>query len=142
MRPGHDAAATEVLLPVGFEFPSISDQKHNGQKYRVAFGARIQAQGIVPSGSLVRAELESGERRFEREGYVFGEPTFVARPGASDECDGVVLAVGSHVNEARSALVVLDARSFEPTVWAEVPLFCPARLPRLVLSSLKSGRRE
>jgi beta,beta-carotene 9',10'-dioxygenase len=125
MRPGRDAVTSEVLVPIGFEFPTISYAKHNGKKYRVAFGARIRAGGAAPSGSLVRAELGSGERRLEREGYVFGEPVFVARPGASDECDGVVLAVGSHVNEARSAMVVLDARSFEVNAWAEVPLSIP-----------------
>ncbi len=125
MRPGVDAATHEVLSADGLEFPSVSYRKHNGRRYRVAFGARIQAQSAAPRGSLVRVDLEAGERRFERPGFVFGEPVFVAEPGATDETRGVVLSVGAHVSEPRSALVVLDGESFDVRAWAEVPMPIP-----------------
>jgi beta,beta-carotene 9',10'-dioxygenase len=125
MRAGKGAATSEALFAQGFEFPQVSYRKHNGQRYSVAFGARIERVGDAPKAALVRADLEAGERRFERAGFVFGEPLFVAQPGASGEADGVVLAVGSHVAEARSAMVVLDATTFELRAWAEVPLPIP-----------------
>ncbi len=121
MRPGVEAATTEVLLERGFEFPSVSYRKRNGQRHGVAFGARLQAG----RGNIVRLDLEQGELGFERPGFVFGEPVFVARPGASDEDDGVLLSVGSHVSDARSALVVLDAHSLSLVAWAEVPVPIP-----------------
>jgi carotenoid cleavage dioxygenase-like enzyme len=125
MRPSVDAATHEVLWADGLELPSVSYRKHNGQRYRVAFGTRILGEGAELRGSLVRLDLEAGERRFERPGFVFGEPVFVAEPGATDESRGVVLGVGSHVSEPRSALVVLDGDSFDVRAWAEVPLPIP-----------------
>jgi beta,beta-carotene 9',10'-dioxygenase len=125
MRPGVEAAQSEVLLAHGFEFPAVSYRKRSGQRHRVAFGARIRADGGALGGALVRLDLESGERTFEQRGFVFGEPTFVGRPGAADEDDGVLLSVGSHVSESRSAMVVLDARTLEHRAWAEVPLPIP-----------------
>ncbi|HWO13577.1 MAG TPA: carotenoid oxygenase family protein, partial [Polyangiaceae bacterium] len=125
MRPGVEAAQSEVLLAQGFEFPVVSYRKCSGQRYRLAFGARIRAGGGALRGALVRLDLESGERSFEREGFVFGEPTFVGRPGAEEEDDGVLLSVGSHVSESRSAMVVLDARSLDQRAWAEVPFPIP-----------------
>jgi beta,beta-carotene 9',10'-dioxygenase len=124
VRAGSDAATAEVLVERGFEFPQLSYRKHNGQRYRVAFGARIQGSSGAEA-ALVRFDHESGERTFERAGFVFGEPLFVARPEADGESDGAVLAVGSHVREARSAMVVLDAESFDLRAWAEVPLPIP-----------------
>lgn len=125
MRPSVDAATHEVLWADGLELPSVSYRQHNGQRYRVAFGTRILGEGAELRGSLVRLDLEAGERRFERPGFVFGEPVFVAEPGATDESRGVVLGVGSHVSEPRSALVVLDGDSFDVRAWAEVPLPIP-----------------
>jgi carotenoid cleavage dioxygenase-like enzyme len=125
MRPGVDAAGSEVLLDAGFEFPSVNYRKRSGQRHGVVFGARAQSDAATLRGELVRLDLRTGESTFKRPGFVFGEPTFVARPGATDEDDGVVLSVGSHVTEPRSAMVVLDAKTFEVRAWAEVPLPIP-----------------
>jgi len=122
-RAGRDAVREEVLLARGFEFPTLSYRLRSGRRHELAFGARIAAGGL--QSTLVRLDLSSGERHFEREGFTFGEPVFVGRPGATAEGDGVVLAVGSHASEPRSALVVLDASEFRPRAWAEVPLPIP-----------------
>lgn len=125
MRPGVEAAQSEVLLARGFEFPSVNYRKRSGERHGVAFGARIRGGGGALQGALVRLDLASGERTYEQQGFIFGEPTFVGRPGATAEDDGALLSVGSHVSEPRSAMVVLDARTLEQRAWAEVPLPIP-----------------
>jgi carotenoid cleavage dioxygenase-like enzyme len=54
-----------------------------------------------------------------------GEPLFVARPGATDEDDGVVLSVILDARGEHSYLVVLDGRSFEELARADVPHHIP-----------------
>jgi beta,beta-carotene 9',10'-dioxygenase len=122
MRPGVAEAQVETLLAEGFEFPSVSYRQVNGRRHTVSWGARI---GRGASSSSVVRSSAGAERSFAEGGFVFGEPVFVARPGASDEDDGVVLSVGSHRTHSRSAMAVLDARSLDVLAWAEVPLPIP-----------------
>jgi carotenoid cleavage dioxygenase-like enzyme len=63
--------------------------------------------------------------RFQEPGWLFGEPVFVARPGATAEDDGVLLTVGTHNERAVSALLVLDAASLDVHAWAEIPAPIP-----------------
>jgi len=80
VRPGTEAAESRVLLAPGFRAPCRELPKVNGQRHAVAFRARIHdAEGEL-RGALVRFELECGEHTFEQPGFVFGEPTLVARP--------------------------------------------------------------
>jgi len=64
----------------------------------------------------------------------------VARPGSADEDDGVVLAVGSHVEESRSAMVVLDGKTLDLHTWAEVPLPIPLGFHGLFFRITAGGR--
>lgn len=50
---------------------------------------------------------------------------FVARPGAPDEDDGVLLVVGSHPSAERSRLSVLDARTLTALAQCEIGLSIP-----------------
>ena len=52
-------------------------------------------------------------KQFERPFCTPSEPIFVPRPGATEEDDGVVLMVELDGIEGKSALVVIDAQSFE-----------------------------
>jgi len=122
MRPGAREATHEVLHARGFEFPSIAYRRSSGKRHGVAWGARVTERGRA--GEVVRVD-GGAERTFREPGFVLGEPIFVARPKAADEDDGVIVTVGSHVDEARSAMVVLDARSLDVRAWAEVPLPIP-----------------
>jgi beta,beta-carotene 9',10'-dioxygenase len=122
MREGVREARVEVLLAEGFEFPAISYRKKNGQRHGVSWGARIGPNAT--RSELVRMDGAS-ERVFVEEGFVFGEPVFVARPSSTDEDDGVIVSVGSHRTLDRSAMVVLDARTMEVVARVEVPLPIP-----------------
>lgn len=121
MTPNEEHAAVEVLLEDGFEFPSIAYRKKNGERHGVAWGTRVAAGG---RSTVIRLD-ERGQTTFEREGLAFGEPIFVAKPGSSEEDEGVLLIVGGHESADRSELVVLDARTMAPLATATVPVPIP-----------------
>ena len=120
-RPGAREARVETLVERGFEFPAVSYKKKNGMRHTVSWGARLTNDAT--RSSLVR--IDAVERIFEEPGFVFGEPTFVARPGSEREDDGVIVAVGSHREADRSAMVVLDGATMQLHAWAEVPVPIP-----------------
>ncbi len=127
MRPGVERATTEKLTDTGFEFPSTHYRRASGQPYRYAYGA---ANGPEAGGgyasAIVKADVETGgSASFIDAAYVFGEPLFAARPGAVDEDDGVLLAVGSRRDTEASVLAVIDARTMALTARATVPSAIP-----------------
>ena len=122
MRPGVERAEVEKLSDQGFEFPSTSYRRVNGRDYRYVWGA---ADGPQPGGaytsSVVKVDLQTGKSTsFSDAAYVFGEPIFVARPGAAAEDDGVLVSVGSAVDGDSSVLAVVDASSMHLVASAEV----------------------
>jgi beta,beta-carotene 9',10'-dioxygenase len=129
LTPGKESAQTEVLLERGFEFPIINYKRMSGQRHHVAYGARVEQAGGPKQdksrSTIVRLDQSGNERSFEESGFLFGEPVFVAEPGATGEDAGVLLSVGSHATEARSALVVLDAATLAVRARAELPVPIP-----------------
>jgi beta,beta-carotene 9',10'-dioxygenase len=121
VREGVHEAKVETLASLGFEFPSVNYKQMSGHRHAVAWGARLTA-GATRS-SIVR--FATDERAFEDPAFGFGEPVFVARPGAQREDDGILLTVGAHSSENRSALAILDAATLDVLAWAEVPLAIP-----------------
>ena len=87
------------------------------------------AWGASFAGSSWQSQLlrvEAGQvRRFEQEGMTYGEPIFVPHPQGGSPSDGVILSVGCHLNEPRSALVILDAGQMLPIAHCEVDLSLP-----------------
>jgi carotenoid cleavage dioxygenase-like enzyme len=122
LTAGRADAQVETLLEEGFELPQVSYRQKNGQRHQVAWGARI-AGGAQPS-TIIRLD-ERGTTTHSEAGVIYGEPVFVARPGATAEDDGVLLTVGSAVNEERSCMAVLDAATLQVRARAEVPLPVP-----------------
>lgn len=127
MRPGQRRAELQTLSDVGFEFPSTNYARVNGRDYQFAWGA---ADGPQRAGeyasSIVKVDVRSGNSSAYADGErVYGEPVFVARPGASDEDDGVLLSVGTSQRADSSALVVVDAKTMTLVAKAEVPSSIP-----------------
>jgi beta,beta-carotene 9',10'-dioxygenase len=123
MRPGRTRAALEKLSDVGFEFPSTNYRRVNGSDYRFAWGTADgpQVAGSYPS-RIVKVDVRSGESIAFTDGErVYGEPVFVARPGGSDEDDGVLLSVGTSQRADTSALAIIDARAMTLVARADVP---------------------
>ncbi len=122
LSPGREEARVEVLLQHGFEFPAVSYRKVNGQRHEVSWGARVLAGG----GSVViRADSRGQVLEHREAGMTFGEPVFVAKPGAEAEDAGVLLTVGAHETEDRSELRVLDAQTLDVLARARVPVPIP-----------------
>jgi carotenoid cleavage dioxygenase-like enzyme len=127
MQRGVREANVEKLSDQGFEFPATSYRRANGQDYRFVWGA-ANAPGAPEAygSSILKVDVHTGaSTSFSEPSMIFGEPVFVARPGASDEDDGVLVSVGSRSDVDRSALVVLDARTMESLARAEVPCAIP-----------------
>ncbi|WAS97298.1 carotenoid oxygenase family protein [Nannocystis punicea] len=122
MTPGREHAAVETVLARGFEFPSIAYRTRNGQRHAASWGTRIDA-GL--RSSVIRLDAGGAVRTHADADFVFGEPIFVARPGAREEDAGALLVVGSHRHEDRSQLRILDAATLEPLATAEAPLPLP-----------------
>jgi beta,beta-carotene 9',10'-dioxygenase len=110
----------ETLSTDRFEFPSINYRARSGSRHRFVWGATAHGDGA----DVVRFDSATGKAlTFGVRGYRFGEPVFVARPGAAEEDDGVLLTTGS--TERSSMLAVLDARSLEPRALARADLPIP-----------------
>jgi beta,beta-carotene 9',10'-dioxygenase len=119
LTPGREHAAVDTLVASGFDFPAINYRRCSGRRHAVSWGARIEP-GM--RSSLVRLDASGELRSHADPDHIFGEPTFVARPDASAEDDGVLLTVGSHRSADRSELRILDARTMQPLARASVPL--------------------
>jgi beta,beta-carotene 9',10'-dioxygenase len=127
MGPGRRYAQLETLSDTGFEFPSTNYRKVNGRDYRFAWGA---ADGPSTGGdytsSIVKVDVRTGASVAFFDGdRVYGEPVFVARPGGSDEDDGVLLSVGAGQRTATSALAIIDARTMQLLASAEIASAIP-----------------
>jgi beta,beta-carotene 9',10'-dioxygenase len=127
MRPGMERAGLEKLGDAGFEFPAINYTRSSGQPYRYAYGAANgpHAGSTYPS-AIVKTDVETGmAEKFSDGVHVFGEPVFVARPGAGGEDDGVLLAVGAARDDASSILAIIDAQTMALVASATVPRAIP-----------------
>jgi carotenoid cleavage dioxygenase-like enzyme len=118
---GTESARVEPLGDVGFEFPSVDYRRFGGAAYTSAFGASNGPAADGYRSAVVRLDVETGRARSVSErSWVFGEPIFVSRPGATREGEGALLSVASHLEEPRAALAVLDAESLDLRAWADV----------------------
>lgn len=127
MRPGRRRAEREPLGDAGFEFPSINYRQVSGRDYRFVWGASDgpQAEGGYAS-TIVKVDVHTGALSTFADGeHIYGEPVFVARPGSTDEDDGVLLSVGSSQHAETSALAILDAKTMQLLASAEVSKAIP-----------------
>ncbi len=119
--PGAATAKLERVGELAFELPAIDYRRFNGQPYRRAFGTVLRRGEGGWSSTILAVDVEqAAARRFSEPPWIYGEPVFVSAPGASAEDEGVLLTVGTHLSEPRSALRVLDAKSLEPLARAEI----------------------
>jgi len=111
------------------ELPRLNDA-YVGRKARFAYAAQLRRDVALPLASgLLKYDLTNGGAETHAHGANRngGEATFVPRPGARDEDDGWLVALVHDEAEARSELVVIDARDFPAAPLARVIL--PQRVP-------------
>lgn len=95
------------------EFGTINYERLNGKEYRFTY-LMSHLQNVPEEMFLAKMNMETGQwTHWERPGWLPSEPIFVARPGAVDEDDGVVLcSLVNPKNENEVSLVALDGQSF------------------------------
>jgi carotenoid cleavage dioxygenase len=135
-NPG-DAFQRRKLAPFEAEFPRVDDRYLMG-KHRHAWASSIHdgaTKGITGGSvsgknfnALAHFDLATGvtTQYYAGDGCGIQEPTFIPRPGSSEEGDGYVVALVNHLAEARNDLILLDARDFKKGPVARVRL--PLRL--------------
>lgn len=117
---GGRRATERTLTDLRFELPRIAYASHNGRPYRWVWGAGPSAPGRW-FDQVVKVDVHTGEHQAWHEpGTYPGEPVHVARPGASEEDDGVLLTVVLEPERGASSLAVLDSRTLEPLARARV----------------------
>ncbi len=117
-------ARVEPLHDKGFEFPVV-DQRAAGER-TWTWGARVSLDGARSTSTLVALDHRAQTlREHDEPGWVFGEPVFARRPGGTEEGDGALLAVGSHVREDRALLRVFAPRTLEVIADVEVDVPLP-----------------
>lgn len=122
VHPDTGAVTRRELATESIELPRI-DYRRNGKPYRHLYGVGAEGgSGADFFNQLTKVDVLTGRCAVWREpGCYPGEPVFVAAPGGEDEDDGVVLSVVLDSTTARSALLVLDARTWTELARAEVP---------------------
>ncbi|KAL3746766.1 hypothetical protein ACJRO7_015667 [Eucalyptus globulus] len=95
-----------------------------GKKYRFAYACGAQRPCNFPN-TLTKIDLvEKKAKNWHEDGAVPSEPFFVARPGATEEDDGVVISMISEKNGDGYALL-LDGSTFEEIARAKFPYGLP-----------------
>ncbi|KAH7574265.1 hypothetical protein ACOSP7_008338 [Xanthoceras sorbifolium] len=95
-----------------------------GKKYRYAYACGAQRPCNFPN-TLTKIDLvKKKAKNWYDEGAVPSEPFFVARPGATEEDDGVVISLISEKNGDGYALL-LDGSTFEEIARAKFPYGLP-----------------
>ncbi len=116
--------AAENICEAGLELPRIYYERVNGKAYNYVY-APGQDNGKFLN-RLVKLNVKTNELKDWRQDECYpGEPVFVARPGAINEDDGVVLSVVLDAGTNNSFLVVLNAASMDEMARLELPFIVP-----------------
>jgi beta,beta-carotene 9',10'-dioxygenase len=122
--PGTSAAEAETFPGTSIELPRVAPAQASNA-YRFAYGAGTDERSNI-FDRLVKIDVrERSVTAWSAPGAYPGEPVFVARPGAVDEDDGVLLSVVLDASAASSYLLVLGARTLEECARALVPHHIP-----------------
>jgi carotenoid cleavage dioxygenase-like enzyme len=115
----------QELGPYFMELPRINYSKCHMTPYTYCYGMEL-AEGKEWYQHIGKLNVRDGSiLRFGFENAYAGEPVFIARPGATEEDDGVVASVFVSPDAGRSTLVLLDASTFTQLVVAHVDHVIP-----------------
>ncbi|HEX5273972.1 MAG TPA: carotenoid oxygenase family protein [Candidatus Rubrimentiphilum sp.] len=118
---GQDATR-EMLSSSRMELPRVDER---AERPRYVYAPRVGEGGSFTDGVLQIDTTSASQRVWERPDESPGEAIFVPKPGGNGETDGVVLFVAFNAREKRSALVVVDAATFEESARAWAPAMLP-----------------
>ncbi|XVE53742.1 hypothetical protein DITRI_Ditri03aG0027200 [Diplodiscus trichospermus] len=95
-----------------------------GKKYRYAYACGAQRPCHFPNTLTKLDFVKKKAKNWHDKGAVPSEPFFVARPGAIEEDDGIVISLISEKNGSGYALL-LDGSTFEEIARAKLPYGLP-----------------
>ncbi|KAK6249050.1 hypothetical protein QUC31_020615 [Theobroma cacao] len=95
-----------------------------GKKYRYAYACGAHRPCHFPNTLTKLDFVKKKAKNWHDEGAVPSEPFFVARPGVTEEDDGVVISIVSEKNGSGYALL-LDGSTFEELARAKLPYGLP-----------------
>lgn len=124
LDPQRGSVTRERLADDDLELPRINYGRCNERPYRYAWGLSCGDSGFLERIAKVDTEQRT-TAVFAEPGLYPGEPVFVARPGAEDEDDGVLLSVALDADAASSMLIVLDASELRELARASLPHHIP-----------------
>lgn len=124
LNPEKKSVSKERLFS-DVELPRINYRTRNAHQYSFAYFAGSSApQNFLDQ--VIKVDLSNGTSRvWSHECAYPGEPVFVARPGAVEEDDGVVLSLVFDGHAQGSFLLVLDARSMDELARLNLPHVVP-----------------
>jgi carotenoid cleavage dioxygenase-like enzyme len=126
-----DTVTSRPLSEQALELPRINYGRHNGRRYRFAYG--VGCHGTTPGrdffNQLVKLDVAGTSATWFEPGCYPGEPVFVPAPGGGPggtaEDDGVVLSVVLDSTKGTSFMLVLDAGTWREVARAGVPHAIP-----------------
>jgi carotenoid cleavage dioxygenase-like enzyme len=118
---GQDATR-DTLSSTRMELPRVDVRS---ERPRYVYAPRVGEGDAFTDGVLQIDTASRSQRVWERPDESPGEAVFVPNPGGNGETDGVVLFVALNAKQKRSALVVVDAGTFEERARAWAPAILP-----------------
>lgn len=124
-----DKIESATLLGEKVEFPRINDN-YIAHLHRYVYAVNpspvFQAQDLRP---LYKIDTQTHEKiLWQMPGVQPGEPVFIAKPGATEEDDGVVVTIVLDANQQKAFLLMLDGKSFREIARIYTPEAIPVGL--------------
>lgn len=104
-----------------FEFPRLNESMI-GKEYQYFYAVHIHPRG---DGIIKYNHSGSKNTYWFEEGAYANEPIFVPHPQAQTEDEGVILTVVNNLQEKKSFLLVLDAKTLKELARMTAPHFIP-----------------
>lgn len=115
---------TRMLANVHFEMATVASTRER-KPYRYTYGISSKDDGDILD-NVTKVDTWSGRiKQWKRPGVYTGEPRFIPDPSSEKEDDGCLLVQILDVNENKSALLVLDARTMKEICRATIPVPLP-----------------
>jgi torulene dioxygenase len=135
-------AKVDMHLPfetANIELPKINSA-YQGKPYRYAYGIHVQTPGFF-SDSIVKVDTHTQTTKIwiPKTQHLPSEPIFIAKPGAKDEDDGVLVFIAMDAERRASALIILDAKNMKEIGRASVPVVIGHAFHGLWAGEMKSG---
>lgn len=121
---GGKSVDRKTISEENIEMPRIND-KCNGCAYRYAYGTSHENQDSFADSIIKIDAHKKSHCHWHQAGCYTTEPIFVAKPGAKEEDDGILLSVVLDAHKKQSFLLVLNAKTMKELARASVEHHIP-----------------